>query len=84
MPQWHDVVGVLGVALILGAYLLLQLNRLPATSLRFSLANGLGSALIIVSLVQDFNFSAFLIEVFWLAISLVGVVRFFRARRSGS
>lgn len=78
MPRWHDLVGVVGVALILGAYLLLQLRKVQSTALGFSLANGLGSALIIVSLVRDFNFSAFLIEVFWLAISLVGAVRYFR------
>jgi hypothetical protein len=80
MPQWHDLAGITGVIFILGAYLLLQLNRLESSALRFSLFNGLGSALIIVSLVHEFNFSAFLIEVFWLAISLVGVVRFFRTR----
>ena len=82
MPQWHDVVGVVGVALILGAYLLLQLRKIRSTTLGYSLVNGLGSALIIVSLARDFNFSAFLIEVFWLAISLVGVVRYFRQRGS--
>jgi hypothetical protein len=80
MPQWHDLVGVVGVVLILGAYLLLQLRKVQSTALGFSLANGLGSALIIVSLARSFNFSAFLIEVFWLAISLVGVVRYFRQR----
>jgi len=34
-----------------------------------------------VSLLVDFNLSAFLIEVFWVAISLIGIQRWLRARR---
>lgn len=79
--QWHDLVGNVGVACILGAYLLLQLNRLDSSSLKFSLINGAGAAMILTSLVHDFNLSAVVIEVFWLAISLLGVVRGLRKRQ---
>jgi hypothetical protein len=34
----------------------------------------LGAALVLVSLYFEFNFSAFLIESFWLAISILGLV----------
>jgi len=78
---WHDVAGSAGAAMILVSYLLLQVGRLPATSLPYSLANGAGAALILVSLSIDFNLSAAIIEAFWLAISLVGVLRWARARR---
>ena len=83
--EWHDLVGNLGVAAILLAYLGLQMDRLDSRSLAYSLVNGAGAALILVSLAHDFNLSAFIIEVVWLAISLLGVARWARRRvRSGS
>lgn len=72
--QWHDVVGILGVGCILIAYLMLQIGRYQSTMIRFSVLNGVGAALILISLMEAFNLSAFLIEIFWLAISVYGVV----------
>lgn len=84
MYQWHDLVGNIGVACILGSYLFLQLRKIDSASLGFSLLNGAGAAMIITSLLHDFNFSAMVVEVFWLAISLFGVGRWLLARsRSG-
>jgi hypothetical protein len=71
----HDLLGNLGVIAILGCYLLLQLGRLTADHMSFSMLNGLGALLIIVSLFFEFNLSAFLIEFFWLLISLYGIYR---------
>lgn len=76
--EWHDLVGNLGVVCILGTYLLLQLGRMNPTMLSFSLINGLGALLILVSLAVDFNLSSFIIEIVWLAISVVGVWRSLR------
>jgi hypothetical protein len=81
MFEWYDAVGTAGVILIVGAYLLLQMGRLRADTLRYSVLNGAGALLIVVSLVYDFNVSAFLIEAFWLAISVFGAVRWMRTRR---
>ena len=72
---WHDIVGNIGVLLVLGAYLLLQLGRWSPQSLSFSIVNGTGAGLILVSLTQEFNLSAFIVEAAWLLISLVGIVR---------
>lgn len=76
-----DLVGIAGASLIVAAYFLLQLKRLDPDSLLFSAVNGLGAAGILFSLIFDFNLSAFVIESFWLAISLYGVVRVWRLRR---
>lgn len=78
--SWHDLVGNLGVATIVGAYLLMQLDRLDARGLAFSVANGVGAALVLSSLIVEFNLSAFLMEAFWLLISLLGVARVVRGR----
>ena len=73
--HWYDVAGSLGVAMIVCAYLFLQSRRVASDSLGYLLANALGAGLILISLSVAFNFSAFLIEAFWLAISLFGLLR---------
>lgn len=74
---WYDLVGSIGVGLIILTYILLQIERLKSETLVYSLLNALGASLIIVSLVFDFNFSAFIVEFFWVLISLFGIVKFF-------
>ena len=76
-----DLAGFVGVLLIVIAYLLLQLDKLPNSSLSFSLLNAVGSLLIMVSLVFKLNVSAFLIEVFWFLISLLGLTKWLIARK---
>lgn len=72
---WHDFVGNLGVACILGTYFALQAGRLKHDDVRYSVINGLGAMLIMVSLYFDFNLSSFIIECFWLLISGYGLLR---------
>ena len=72
---WYDFVGTLGVILILVAYFLLQTERLSGHSVSYSVVNLLGSLMITVSLVYDFNLSSFIIEMAWIAISIYGIVR---------
>ncbi|MDZ7644390.1 MAG: hypothetical protein U5K76_09385 [Woeseiaceae bacterium] len=80
---WHDVVGTLGVLFIVGTYFLLQLGRLHSTLLSFSILNAAGAALILVSLTQEFNLAAFLIESIWLLISVYGIVANLARRKDG-
>ena len=70
-----DIAGFIGVVLIIVAYLLLQLEKLPSSSPKYSLINAAGALLIMVSLIFAFNFSAFIVEAFWFLISLVGLWR---------
>ena len=79
---WHDLLGIIGVVLILATYMLLQLEKLSAMSFIYSATNGLGASLILVSLIYAFNLSAFIIEAFWLLISVYGMVRYFSRNRS--
>ena len=77
---WHDFIGNIGVVLVLGTYLLLQLGRMNAQTLAYSALNGLGAVFILVSLLVDFNMSSFIIEVAWLLISVMGAFIHVRAR----
>ncbi len=72
---WSDLVGTVGVSFILIAYFLLQTEKVRFNGYRYLLLNAVGSALITVSLFYTFNFASFVIECFWLTISLYGLVR---------
>jgi hypothetical protein len=79
---WHDFVGNVGVLMILGTYFALQIGRLDARSVKYSALNALGAGSITLSLLFDFNLSAFVVEAAWVAVSLYGLTRAFR--RGGS
>ena len=74
---WYDILGTLGVALIILTYVLLQLGRVRSEQLAYSLLNAIGAALILVSLYYSFNFPSFVVEFFWLLISLFGIGKHF-------
>ena len=71
--SWYDFLGNVGVLLILLSYLLLQMKKIKSQSMYYSLMNAAGAILILVSLYYNFNLSAFVMEIFWLLISLYGL-----------
>lgn len=77
--ELHDILGTIGVALIIVMYLLLQSGRMTTDNLQFSIWNAVGSVLILISLAYEFNLSAALVEGFWLLISIYGFIRAKRA-----
>ena len=77
----YDILGILGVICILGAYLALQLEKLDPKSALYSGLNALGAALVLLSLYYDFNLSAALIESAWLVISIFGLFKALSSRQ---
>ncbi len=75
--SWYDILGTLGVAIIIITYVLLQIERVRSDQLIYSVLNAVGAALILVSLYFDFNFPSLVVEFFWLLISLFGIGKFF-------
>lgn len=73
--SWYDIVGTTGVMLIVASYFLLQVGRVEASAPLYSWLNLAGAVMILTSLLYTFNFSSFVIEVFWILISLIGLVR---------
>ncbi len=76
--QLHDVIGNIGVALIIITYLLLQLGRMDSASYTYSILNALGAFFVIISLMYDFNMSVFIIDVVWIGVSVFGIIRQWR------
>jgi hypothetical protein len=80
--SWFDLIGNIGVLLMVVAYLLLQLEKLSSSALSYLLLNTVGAILVIISLMFRFNLSAFFMEAFWLLISLYGLAKLLFSRRA--
>lgn len=75
-----DLLGNIGVIVLMVTYLMLQLNKLSSDALAYSVLNAVGAGLIVLSLTSNFNLSALMVEVFWVLISCLGIYRYFRLR----
>ena len=82
MGELHNLVGFAGTAMIILAYLLLQLEKLTIQDITYSLLNLIGALAILVSLYFEPNLPSFVIELFWVMISFVGVYRFLIKKQS--
>ncbi len=78
----YDLIGILGVIMILIAYALVQLGKLHVKDLSYSLLNAFGAFLILISLLIDFNLPAFLMEFFWLIFSILGIYKYIQNKNT--
>ena len=77
---WYDILGTLGVGVIVIAYVLLQIERIRSDQVMYSLLNAIGALLILISLYYSFNLPSFIVEFFWLLISTFGIARTLRRK----
>jgi len=70
-----DPIGIIGVVLLLAAYFGLSTGRLNANNLGYQFLNFFAAWLILFSLYFHWNTPSALIEMAWIAISLVGIYR---------
>ena len=73
----HDVAGVIGSMIVIVAYFATQAGWLGVNDPRFAWANLIGALLIILSLTVAFNLAAFIMEIFWILISVYGLARYY-------
>ncbi|MDP1785460.1 MAG: hypothetical protein Q8K81_08570 [Sulfuricurvum sp.] len=78
-----DLIGIVGVLIIIIAYMLLQLEKIDAKDLSFSILNTLGALLIIVSLLYDWNLASFIMEATWMMLSLYGILKYYQTKKKG-
>ena len=69
--------GLAGVVLYLGAYAALQGGLIRGSGYLYASLNLIAAGLVLVSLTLDFNLAAALIQISWIAISIVGMTRIF-------
>jgi len=73
--DFFQLLGFAGMLCIVLAYFLLQIGRYNVHSLQYQLLNLMGAIALIASLLVHFNLGSFLIEVFWIIITLYGIVK---------
>ena len=79
--QFSDMVGLLGVLLILITYYFLSLEKWDAQTYRYQILNFLGAAGIFYSLLFKWNLSSAVIEIAWMGISLLGMYHIYNRRK---
>lgn len=79
-----NIVGMMGTAMVVAAYVLLQTNRLDPKGFAYNFWNLLGAVLLLLSLLVHFNLASLVIEIFWIAASLVGFYNLYRRRQTKS
>ena len=75
-----DIVGMMGTFLVVGAFFLLQLEKVLPEGLHYNLMNLSGAILLLISLCYNFNLASFVIELFWISASLIGISKYVKQR----
>lgn len=75
LEEFSNLVGIVGVILILWAYYLIQAHKVTAHSFSYSTLNIIGAILILFSLCFHFNLASVVIEICWILISIMGIVK---------
>ena len=73
MENFSDIVGVTGTVMLILAYLLLQAEKLKSNDWTYLYMNLFAAIFIIFSLCFHFNLASFIIEIFWIGISIYGI-----------
>lgn len=73
-----DVVGIVGVAMVLATYFLLQSEKIDSKGFLYSFLNLVGALFIVYSLLYSWNLASFIIEFFWILISIYGLKKWYR------
>jgi hypothetical protein len=77
------MIGLLGVVGVLVAYGLMTLGKWRADSARYQALNVIGTAGILVSLIDQWNVAAFVANVAWIAIGVLSLVRIYKRQKAG-
>ncbi len=75
MNTVFTIAGFVGVWLIVGAYVMMQLGKWQAESVRFHASNLSGALLVMISLIAQWNLPVFVMECAWSAVAAYGLVR---------
>ena len=79
-----NIIGMIGTLLVVGCYFLMQLNKLDPKGLRFNLINLLGATFLLLSLLVHFNLPSFVIELFWIIASIIGIYNHWQKKPQSS
>lgn len=70
-----QLIGFVGMVFVVSAYFLLQTEKHKITSFTYQLLNLIGAILLLISLLVHFNLGSFIIEIFWIGITIFGIYK---------
>lgn len=70
-----NLIGYIGSILIAAQYVLMMIEKVNAVSFMYFFLNFIGSVLILISLAKHTNYPSLGIEIFWLVMSIYGMIR---------
>lgn len=71
----YQIIGFIGMAFVVYSYFLLQAKKTDLSSLYYQLLNLIGAILLLISLFVHFNLGSFIIEIFWILITIYGIIK---------
>lgn len=80
MILYSDYIGLIGVVLTLVAYYLINVGKVSSMNLTYLLLNLIGSCMLLFSLLFHWNLASVVIEIAWISISFIGMIRFYKAQ----
>ena len=80
-PEVFDAIGIAGFALYVLNYGLLTLQRDWSARVSYFAINWMAASFVLIGLTSSFNLASAMIQIFWIAISTVGIVIRMRRRR---
>ncbi|MEP0521209.1 MAG: cyclic nucleotide-binding domain-containing protein [Hyphomicrobiales bacterium] len=71
------IAGVVAIAIYLVSYAALQLGGIKGNGYLYPILNIVAASAMLLSLLETFNLSAAILSAFWIAISLIGILRLY-------
>lgn len=81
--SFFEATGLIGVALYLGSYAALQFHLIDCKGILYPILNFLAASCVLISLFESFNMSSAIIQISWITISSIGILRLLSSRMSG-
>ena len=75
-----DFIGNIGVVILVGTFALLQFGKIDSKGFWYSFNNMCVAILLGINLYFKPNLSSIIIEVFWFALSIYGLVSYYKSR----
>ncbi len=80
---WWELTGLLGACLYAASYLGAAFDKIPSQSIHYYLIKLIAATMVLVSLTESFNLASVVIQVFFIAVSCIGIVRHVGKTRVG-
>ena len=76
-----DIIGLIGVTLLITTYGLLQFDQIDPKGFWYSFNNMWVAILVTVSLLHNFNLASIVIEIFWFTLSVYGIWKYYKVKK---